>query len=215
MPQPPGHAVPAGVDPSAPGSVLAWTQSFGTAFSAVLQTKNVAQRLVRAGYVDLYSLTLGTEDFMNLDADQEEEEEEEQLLPSEARRLAAAARSVCAALGVAPYVEEGVIQAQAVLGGHQLQQALRDRGECPELGSAGTKVGVILGVGGQHDLDIWHAELVAWVANWSQQLAATIQTLRVNPNQELNTLRGGVVARDEQWCGTQVLKALSHACRVV
>ena len=87
MPQPPGHAVPAGVDPSAPGSVLAWTQSFGTAFSAVLQNsnKNVAQRLVRAGYVDLYSLTLGTEDFMNLDADQDEEVEDEQLLPSEAR----------------------------------------------------------------------------------------------------------------------------------
>lgn len=157
-PQPPGHIVPAGVDPSAPGSVLAWTQSFGVAFSAVLQAKNVAQRLELDGCVDIYSLSLSMDDFLGLDADPEatdEEEMEQQLLPAEARRLAAAARSICGALGVAPWVDASVVQAQGVLTGPHSQQALRDRGECPQLHSTAARVGVVPGVGGQQDLDIW------------------------------------------------------------
>ena len=62
VPLPPGHSVPAGVDPASDTSVQEWTESFGAAFSAVLQRKKVAARLVAAGYVDMYSLSLGTED---------------------------------------------------------------------------------------------------------------------------------------------------------
>ena len=207
-PRPPGHSVPAGVDPAAPESVLAWTQSFGTAFSAVLAAKNVAQRLQRAGYVDLYSLVLGAEDLMNLDAIEEDEDEDEQLLPTEARRLAVAAAAICRDLGVVPHVEDGVVTAQAIPGGVRGTATLKDRGDCPGLVDSGTKVSVVPGVGGHQDLDMWHSEVTSWIADWSPQLAATVQALRVNPSQDLNLLRGGVVAADEKWCGTKVLQAL-------
>ena len=49
-PLPPGHSIPAGVDPAATDSILQWTQSFGAAFSGVLARKRVAERLVAAGY---------------------------------------------------------------------------------------------------------------------------------------------------------------------
>ena len=60
VPLPPGHSVPAGVDPASETAVQEWTESFGAAFSGVLQRKRVAARLVMAGYVDLYSLSLGS-----------------------------------------------------------------------------------------------------------------------------------------------------------
>ena len=84
VPRPPGHSVPQGIDPTSPGAIQAWVESFGTAFSAVLAQKRVAARLVAAGYVDLYSLSLGVDDFLDLDEGQEDELEAEQLLPSEA-----------------------------------------------------------------------------------------------------------------------------------
>ena len=116
-----------------------------------LRRKNVASRLEAAGYVDLYALSLGAEDFMELDPDPTatEEEEERQQLPSEAKRLAAAARAVCGALGVAPHVEEAVVHANAVGVSQQLQCQLRDRGDCPEFPAVSSRVGVVPGVGCQ------------------------------------------------------------------
>ena len=79
------------MDPAAPGSVAAWTRSFGSAFAAVLQRKKVAERLEAEGYVDLYGLVLGEDDFLELTVTEDDRSDSEQLLPAEARRLAVAA----------------------------------------------------------------------------------------------------------------------------
>lgn len=129
MPLPPGHSVPVGVDPAAQDSVLKWTQSFGSAFSAVLARKRVAERLVSAGYVDLYSLSVGVGDLVSLGGGDDDSQETEQLLQSEARRLAVAARAVCLSLGVPPHAEADVVATQVV----QAQAPLRDRGDCPAM----------------------------------------------------------------------------------
>ena len=99
--------------------MLEWTQSFGAAFSAVLEKKRVervAQRLERAGYVDLYSLVLGADDFLEIDGEFEDGVEEERLLPSEARRAASecASRHLC---------ETGTRQGQAASCAAVSQQA--------------------------------------------------------------------------------------------
>ena len=58
----------------------------------------------------------------------------------------------------------GEVQAQVVGAA-----TLKDRGDCPVLTTAGSRVSVVPGVGGQQHLDMWHAELASWIADWSPQ----------------------------------------------
>ena len=71
---PPGHSVPPGTHAGQEGDVAAWCNSFGGAFASRLAELNVAERLVYAGYVDLYTLSFSVADLVELEQTEAEEE---------------------------------------------------------------------------------------------------------------------------------------------